>query len=48
MDGDQATFTGISAQDNILAEQEARAWIEVSPCTFVSVNVQETYYAASG
>ena len=24
------TFTGISAQDNILAVQEARAWIEVS------------------
>ena len=39
MDGEQTTFSGISAQDNVMAVQEAKAWIEVSLCTFVSKNI---------
>ena len=39
MDVEQATFSGISARENVMAVQEARAWIEVSVCTFMSKNV---------
>ena len=52
MDGEQATFietfSGISAQDNILAVQEARAWIEVSLLYVCKYKRLRNVYAVSG
>lgn len=45
MDKEQATFSGNSAQDDILAVEEAKAWIEVGLCTFKVKTFKQMYLA---